>query len=162
MSGRVTLVYLKKIIPTSWRHCQASLDVSLSAHIQQLIYKLIVKSTSSELSFSASCIGPLSLLCLYFRFRFRKEKKGKRTSYAAVCSTSAVNMLNECCNMLQMEKFHCMWHLLWICRHDRGMRPRTAVTLWQSIVRPILEYASEFWAGLIPAYLEKDAEKVQM
>jgi hypothetical protein len=52
--------------------------------------------------------------------------------------------------------------LLWICRHDRGMRPHTAVTLWQSMVRPMLEYASEFWTGLIPAGLEKEAEKVQL
>ena len=28
--------------------------------------------------------------------------------------------------------------LLYMMRYDRGMRPRTAVTLWQSLVRPIL------------------------
>ena len=51
--------------------------------------------------------------------------------------------------------------LLWVCRADRGMRPRTAVTLWQSLVRPLLEYASELWSGQVPAELAKQAESVQ-
>jgi hypothetical protein len=51
--------------------------------------------------------------------------------------------------------------LLWVCRADRGMRPRTAITLWQSMVRPLLEYASELWAGQVPAGLAKEAESVQ-
>jgi hypothetical protein len=46
--------------------------------------------------------------------------------------------------------------------YDRGMKPRTAVTLWQSLVRPILEYASEIWSGQIPKYLEQKAEAVQL
>jgi len=52
--------------------------------------------------------------------------------------------------------------LLYMMRYDRGMRPRTAVTLWQSLVRPILEYASEIWSGQIPKYLEQKAEAVQL
>ena len=52
--------------------------------------------------------------------------------------------------------------LLYLCRFDRGMRPRTAVTLWQSLVRPVLEYASEIWSGQIPRYLVEKAERVQM
>ena len=52
--------------------------------------------------------------------------------------------------------------LLWMCRVDKGLRPRTAVTLWQALVRPILEYASELWSGHIPGYLVDQAEKVQM
>ena len=52
--------------------------------------------------------------------------------------------------------------LLWMCRADKGMRPRTAVTLWQSLVRPLLEYASEIWSGQVPEYLVKEAETVQM
>jgi len=52
--------------------------------------------------------------------------------------------------------------LLYMCRYDRGIRPRTAVTLWQSLVRPILEYASEIWSGQIPRYLEQKAEAVQL
>jgi len=52
--------------------------------------------------------------------------------------------------------------LLWVCRTDRGMRPRTAVTLWQSLVRPLLEYACELWSGQLPEYLVQEAEQVQM
>ena len=52
--------------------------------------------------------------------------------------------------------------LLWVCRADRGMRPRTAITLWQSMVRPLLEYASELWSGQVPDYLVVEAERVQM
>jgi hypothetical protein len=51
--------------------------------------------------------------------------------------------------------------LLWVCRADRGIRPRTAVTLWQAMVRPLLEYASELWSGQIPAELIREAESVQ-
>ena len=51
--------------------------------------------------------------------------------------------------------------LLWVCRADRGMRPRTAVTLWQAMVRPLLEYASELWSGQVPAVLMREAESVQ-
>jgi hypothetical protein len=40
--------------------------------------------------------------------------------------------------------------LLWVCRADRGMRPRTAIRLWQAMVRPLLEYACELWAGQCP------------
>jgi hypothetical protein len=52
--------------------------------------------------------------------------------------------------------------LLYMMRYDRGMRPRTGVTLWQSLVRPILEYASEIWSGQIPKYIEEKAETVQL
>ena len=45
--------------------------------------------------------------------------------------------------------------LLWVCRADRGMRPRTAITLWQSMVRPLLEYASELWVGQVPTELTR-------
>ena len=51
--------------------------------------------------------------------------------------------------------------LLWMCRGDQGIRPRSAVTLWKAIVRPILEYAAELWADEIPLDLIKKAEKVQ-
>lgn len=51
--------------------------------------------------------------------------------------------------------------LLWICRHDAGIRPRTAVTLWNSLVRPLLEYASEVWSGLIGKEVARKAERVQ-
>ena len=51
--------------------------------------------------------------------------------------------------------------LLWVCRSDRGVRPRTAVTLWQALVRPLLEYASELWSGQVTATLTREAEAVQ-
>jgi hypothetical protein len=51
--------------------------------------------------------------------------------------------------------------LLWVCREDRGLRPRTAITLWQSLVRPLLEYACEIWSGQCPAGLAAEAESVQ-
>ena len=51
--------------------------------------------------------------------------------------------------------------LLWVCRADRGIRPRTAVTLWQALVRPLLEYACEIWAGQTTATLTKEVESVQ-
>ena len=52
--------------------------------------------------------------------------------------------------------------LLWACRSDRGIRPRTAVTLWQALVRPLLEYASELWSGAITTDMVKRAERVQV
>ena len=51
--------------------------------------------------------------------------------------------------------------LLWMCRRDAGIRPRSAATLWKAMVRPVLEYAAELWAGEIPKELVKTAEKVQ-
>lgn len=41
------------------------------------------------------------------------------------------------------------------------MLPRTAAALWKSIVRPVLEYAAELWAGDIPTKLIDRAEKIQ-
>lgn len=51
--------------------------------------------------------------------------------------------------------------LLWICRAGNGMRPRTAVALWNAIVRPILEYGAELWGGKISAKVAAEAEAVQ-
>ena len=34
--------------------------------------------------------------------------------------------------------------------------------LWQSLVRPVLEYASEIWSDQIPLYLKQKAERVQL
>ena len=51
--------------------------------------------------------------------------------------------------------------LLWICRRDAGIRPRSAATLWKAMVRPVLEYGSELWAGEIPSALANKAEEIQ-
>ncbi len=48
-----------------------------------------------------------------------------------------------------------------MCRRDGGIRPRSAASLWQAIVRSVLEYAAELWAGMIPVALAKKAEKFQ-
>ena len=52
--------------------------------------------------------------------------------------------------------------LIWLFRQDTGLRPRTAMSMWNALVRPIVEYAAELWAGAIPASVAKDAEKLQM
>jgi hypothetical protein len=52
--------------------------------------------------------------------------------------------------------------LLWVCRRDRGIRPRTAVTLRKSMVRPLLVNGAELWSGKITAGREQEAERVQM
>jgi hypothetical protein len=51
--------------------------------------------------------------------------------------------------------------LLWICRRDSGIRPRSAATLWKAMVRPVLEYAAELWSGEIPKSLANTAESIQ-
>ena len=51
--------------------------------------------------------------------------------------------------------------LAWICRRDTGLLPRTAVTLWKAIVRPVLEYLAELWAGDINSEITQRAEAVQ-
>ena len=44
--------------------------------------------------------------------------------------------------------------LAWIFRRDNGLLPRSAATLWKAIVRPVLEYAAELWAGDIRSHKE--------
>jgi len=51
--------------------------------------------------------------------------------------------------------------LEWACRRSGGLRPRAAAALWKAIVRPVLEYAAEIWAGDIGAREARAAEKVQ-
>ena len=48
----------------------------------------------------------------------------------------------------------------WACRRVEGLRPRSAATLWKAIVRPVLEYAAEIWAGDISASSAAKAEAV--
>ena len=51
--------------------------------------------------------------------------------------------------------------LQWACRRAGGLRPRAAAALWKSVVRPILEYSAEIWAGDIPHKQAARAENVQ-
>ena len=60
-----------------------------------------------------------------------------------------------------LEANHLSESLSWLCRRETGLRARSASTLWQAIVRPVLEYASEIWAGSIPAGIVDDAERIQ-
>jgi hypothetical protein len=52
--------------------------------------------------------------------------------------------------------------LAWTFRRDNGLLSRSAATLWKAIVRPVLEYAAELWAGDISKELTKRAEAVQI
>ena len=52
--------------------------------------------------------------------------------------------------------------LAWIVRRDNGLLSRSAATMWKAIVRPVLEYAAELWAGEISKELTKRAEAVQI
>ena len=51
--------------------------------------------------------------------------------------------------------------LLWMCKQDQGLRPRSASTMWKALVRPILEYSAELWAGEISKKICRAVEKVQ-
>ena len=51
--------------------------------------------------------------------------------------------------------------LEWACRRAGGLRPRAAAALWKAMVRPILEYAAEIWAGDITTSTVARAERVQ-
>ena len=46
-------------------------------------------------------------------------------------------------------------------RAGDGMRPRTALVLFNSLVRPILEYCAVLWEGSVSAGLSREVERVQ-
>jgi hypothetical protein len=48
-----------------------------------------------------------------------------------------------------------------LCHRDTGLRPRSVATLWKAIVRPVLEYGAEIWAGDLPTDLVRAAEAIQ-
>lgn len=51
--------------------------------------------------------------------------------------------------------------LAWLLCRDSGMRARSAVTLFRALVRPVMEYAAELWAGEISVAQVKRMEKIQ-
>jgi len=51
--------------------------------------------------------------------------------------------------------------LVWMCKRDKGLRPRSAATMWKALVRPMVEYAAELWAGEVPRSVVDDLEKMQ-
>jgi hypothetical protein len=50
--------------------------------------------------------------------------------------------------------------LIWKITNGRKLRPRTAIYVWNSLVRPILEYASELWAQELTMQQEDKLEKI--
>ena len=51
--------------------------------------------------------------------------------------------------------------LAWLCGRNEGLRPRSACTMWKAIIRPILEYAAELWAGDVTKEAAAKAEQIQ-
>ncbi len=51
--------------------------------------------------------------------------------------------------------------LLWITRRGRGLRPRSALYLWNSICRPLLEFGCEVWGPVITNAQRNSLEGVQ-
>jgi hypothetical protein len=52
-------------------------------------------------------------------------------------------------------------YLLWSCKYGNGLRPRSAITLWQAIVRPMLEYGSEIFSVHVSQSWVNKVERVQ-
>ena len=52
--------------------------------------------------------------------------------------------------------------LLWVIRRGRGMRPRSAMYLWNAICRPLLEFGCEVWAPVITDRQKASLNLVQM
>ena len=48
-----------------------------------------------------------------------------------------------------------------MCRAGDGMQPRTAVVLFNALVRPVLEYCAVLWEGCIPDGLAREVEQIQ-
>lgn len=51
--------------------------------------------------------------------------------------------------------------LIWRLTNGRRVRPRTAIYVWNAMVRPVLEYASEIWAHELSEDQETRIEKIQ-
>jgi hypothetical protein len=88
-------------------------------------------------------------------------KVKQRYKYLGIDLLTNINDWTKYLTRITIEATHLSESLSWMCRRDSGLRPRSASTLWQAIVRPVLEYASEIWAGDIPKNLAANAERVQ-
>ena len=53
-------------------------------------------------------------------------------------------------------------NLAWMCRREIGLLPRSAAFIWKTVVRPVLEYGAELWAGDIDQKWASKAEKIQV
>jgi hypothetical protein len=87
---------------------------------------------------------------------------GSPVKYLGVDITNNLDDWSDYFNRLLSKAQKITIDLTWICRRDAGLLPRTASTLWKAIVRPVLEYAAEIWAGDINKDLVNRAEKVQI
>jgi hypothetical protein len=85
----------------------------------------------------------------------------QRYKYLGIDLLSNISDWTKYLTRITIEATHLSESLSWMCRRDSGLRPRSASTLWQAIVRPVLEYGSEIWAGDVPKSVEKSAERVQ-
>ena len=97
----------------------------------------------------------------------RWELSGEKVEVKKEYKYLGVDILNETADWrthvkrLIRKAEHRSLDLQWMCRRDKGLRPRSAATLWKAMVRPVLEYAAELWAGDIPKDLAAKAEQVQ-
>jgi hypothetical protein len=51
--------------------------------------------------------------------------------------------------------------LAWILQREKGMRARSACTLWRAMVRPVMEYAAELWGGDLTQTQIRRMEQIQ-
>ena len=86
----------------------------------------------------------------------------ERYEYLGTLSTSKEASWGEHMDMVIGEAEKASAELLRVLRRDRGMRPRTGITLWKSLIRPKLEYACEIWNGQVSAARVARAEAVQL
>ena len=51
--------------------------------------------------------------------------------------------------------------LAWILQREKGMRARSACTLWRAMVRPVMEYVAELWGGDLTKTQIRRMEQIQ-
>jgi hypothetical protein len=81
--------------------------------------------------------------------------------YLGSVTTSRIGDWSPHVRALISKAKHRSADLLWMCRAGDGMRPRTAIVLFNSLVRPILEYCAVLWEGCVSAGLSREVELVQ-
>jgi len=91
----------------------------------------------------------------------KQSKFQTHYKYLGVDLVSNVSDWTRYIRRIIQEATHLSESLSWLCRRESGLRARSASTLWQAIVRPVLEYASEIWAGNLPTNLVDDVERIQ-
>ena len=91
-----------------------------------------------------------------------KVKVKEEYEYLGTLSTTNEANWGDHLDMVTKEAEQASAELLRVLRRDRGMRPRTGITLWKSLIRPKLEYACEVWNGQVSATRVAKAEAVQL